>query len=579
VIEEIRITGLGVIDDAVLELGPGLTVVTGETGAGKTMVVTSISLLLGARGDAGAVRAGHAAAQVEGRVRVDVDGAVAQRVAEAGGALDDDVLLVSRSVSAEGRSRAHVGGRSAPVAVLAELAEDLVAVHGQSEQHGLLRPGRQRAVLDRFAGADVTRLVGEYRTGFVRLREVERRLVELRDGAGSAVREAEALRAGLAEVEVAAPQPAEDVELASESERLAHADALRSAAEIARGSMAGVDEVDAPDVLALLGGARKAIEPVRDRDPLLAALADRMADVGYVVGELAADLAAYAAGVDTDPARLAAVETRRAALGSLTRHLQVATVDEALAWATAAAARLVELDDTDGALAELDRERAELRARLAGLASDLTAARTRAAERFGGEVTAELVDLAMPNAVVAVEVAQRDDADGLVVGDRSLAFGADGVDEVAVLLRPHAGSEPRPLHKGASGGELSRVMLAVEVVLAGADPVPTFVFDEVDAGVGGRAATEVGARLARLARSAQVLVVTHLPQVASFADRHLVVEKSVGGAVTSSGVVALDRDARVRELARMLAGMADSELGQAHAEELLAAAESHLATL
>ena len=352
---------------------------------------------------------------------------------------------------------------------------------------------------------------------------------------------------------------------------------------MAHASLAGDDALDAPDALALLAGARRALDALREQDPQLAALADRFTEAGYLLGELAGDLSSYASGIDTDPARLAAVEERRAVLGALQRRLQVGSVNAALAWGASAAARLVELGVTDGAdgsdgvdtrLAELEAERLALRARLGASAAKLSRARAKAAATFGSAVTAELAHLAMPKAAVEVAVTQREDPDGLEVAGRSLAFGPDGVDEVAVLLRAHQGAEPRALHKGASGGELSRVMLAVEVVLAGADPVPTFVFDEVDAGVGGRAATEVGARLARLARTAQVVVVTHLPQVAAFADAHLVVEKSDDGRVTTSDVVVLDRDARVRELARMLAGMADSELGRAHAEELLEAAEA-----
>jgi DNA repair protein RecN (Recombination protein N) len=578
VIEEIRITGLGVIDEAVVTLGPGLTVVTGETGAGKTMVVTSIGLLLGARADAARVRSGHASASVEGRVVVDPTGPVAERVREAGGDLDEDVLLVARTVSAEGRSRAHLGGRGVPVALLSELAEELVSVHGQSDQQGLLRPARQRLVVDGYAGKPLEKALVDYRKDYQRLKALDRRLDEVGQGADAALREIEDLQAGLLEVEKADPQPGEDHALSQEAERLAHGDALRTAAEIAHASVAGDETIDAPDVLALLGGARRAIEPVRDRDPELAALADRIVESSYVLGELAADLSSYAAAVETDPARLAAVEDRRAVLGALLRRLQVSSVDEALAWAARAVARLGELEHSDSSLAELEAERVEVRARLSSSAGKVSAARRKAATRLGSAVTQELAHLAMPSAAVEVSLTRRADPAGLEVDGERCAFGPDGVDELAILLRPHPGSEPLALTKGASGGELSRVMLAIEVVLAGVDPVPTFVFDEVDAGVGGRAATEVGSRLAALARSAQVVVVTHLPQVAAFADAHLVVEKSDDGRVTSSDVVTLDHDGRVRELSRMLAGMEDSELGQAHAEELLAAAGAARAT-
>ena len=315
----------------------------------------------------------------------------------------------------------------------------------------------------------------------------------------------------------------------------------------------------APDAVGLVGLARRALEPVRDHDTELAGLADRLAEVSYLLADVAADLASYAGGVDADPARLAAVEDRRAALSTLTRKYG-ATVSDVIAWAEAAALRLADLDADGTRGGELTAEAAALTAELTGLAGELTAARTKAAKRFGKAVTSELAALAMPDAVVSV---------GLTT---SAELGPYGCDEVELLLAPHAGAPARGIARGASGGELSRVMLAVEVVFAGADPLPTFVFDEVDAGVGGRAAVEVGARLARLARTSQVLVVTHLPQVAAYADRHLVVEKSSDGSVTSSGVVVLDEAGRVRELTRMLAGLADSESGAAHARELLESA-------
>ena len=573
-LEEIRIRGLGVIDDALVELGPGLTVVTGETGAGKTMVVTGLGLLLGGRADRGAVRAGRAAAVVEGRVVLDeATGPVAERVTEAGGELDDGVLLVSRAVTAEGRSRAHVGGRQVPTGLLAELADDLVAVHGQSDQQRLLAPARQRLALDRFAGEPVAGPLADYTSAYARLGALDAELVELRDRARERAQEADLLRFGLAEVEAVAPLEGEDVALRHEDDRLSHAEALRSAATAAHDALAGDPVGDGPDAGVLVGAARQAVDAVAEHDPDLAALAQRLAEVGYLLADVAGDLAGYAEKVDVDPARLAAVAERRSALATLTRKYgEDATA--VLAWAQQAAERLADLDGTDERVGALEAERASLVADLSRLAAAISAARTAAATDFGARVTAELADLAMPHAVVTVDVRQRDDDDGLEVGGRPVAFGPSGVDEVELLLAPHPGAPARPLAKGASGGELSRVMLAVEVVFAGADPVPTFVFDEVDAGVGGAAAVEVGRRLARLARTAQVIVVTHLPQVAAFADRHVVVVKADDGAVTTSGVTALDDAGRVGELARMLAGMADSRSAAEHAAELIATARA-----
>lgn len=331
---------------------------------------------------------------------------------------------------------------------------------------------------------------------------------------------------------------------------------------------------DSLDAGTLLGQARRALDGVRGHDERLATLADRLAEVGYLFADVAGDLAMYADDLDADPVRLAAVEERRAVLAQLLRKYGSAEggTAEVIAWAEQGALRLAELDGDDERIEELAAEEAELRGELAELAAEVSAARQAAAGRFAEAVSAELTELAMPHARVTFELTRIDDPDGLELDGRTVGYGSHGVDEVEVLLAPHPGAAPRPIAKGASGGELSRVMLAVEVVFAASDPVPTYLFDEVDAGVGGKAAVEIGRRLAKLARSAQVVVVTHLPQVAAFADRHLVVEKTNDGTVTRSGVKTLSDEERVRELSRMLAGLEDSELGRAHAEELLAAA-------
>ena len=565
-LEEIRIGQLGVIESTTLQLGPGLTVITGETGAGKTMVVTALGLLLGGRADSGMVRSGARSARVEGVVDASSLDGFGAAVDEAGGVVEDDHVVLARNVSSEGRSRAWVGGASVPVSRLAELAEPLVAVHGQSDQHRLLRQRAQREALDRFGGAPVLALVAAYASLHSRLEATERELDEVVASARERAREADLLRFGLGEIEAVGPQPGEDAQLAADEARLGYADALRTASEQAREALSS--EAGDPDALAATSAARTLLDGVREHDAEAGALADRLAEITYLLSDVAADVASYASSVDADPNRLATVSERRAALTALTRKYGE-TVEEVLAWAETSATRLLDLDGTDERIETLRSEQQSLRAELGEVAQTLSSARAEAAARLSSEVTAELALLAMPDARIEITVSQHD-ADAptsdpppsgspLRVGKRWLRHTTSGVDEVEFLLAANTGSQPRPLHKGASGGELSRVMLALEVSLAGTSPVPTFVFDEVDAGVGGTAAVEVGRRLAQLARTAQVLVVTHLPQVAAYADHHVLVEKASDGSVTSSGLTVLDGPARERELSRMLAGMAESD--------------------
>ena len=581
-LEEVRITGLGVIDDAVLELSPGFTALTGETGAGKTMVVTGLGLLFGGRADPARVRPGADKAIVEGRLSVDPDGNVAHQVEEAGGDLDEDTIVLSRSVSAEGRSRAYAGGRSVPVSLLQYLADDLVAVHGQADQQQLLKPGRQRAALDRYAGSELAGVLVDYQRVFNQHRKVREQLESLRSAAATRAAEAEALRRGLDEIEKVNAVPDEDATLRAEEERLANADTLHAGATTAHEALLGdptSSAVDTADAITMLGHARQALEGVRAYDAALAVLADRLAEAVYLVSDVATEIASYVQSIDADPARLAQVQERRATLNRLVRTygtgvlpggavLDVPGGDIAavLEWGKRAAARLAELDSDDDTIEALAGQEAELAERVTALAGQLSALRSAAAETFAADVSAELTALAMPHAKITAVLSALPEP------------GSHGADDVEIRLAPHPGAPALPLHKGASGGELSRVMLAIEVVFAGADPVPTFVFDEVDAGVGGKAAVEIGRRLARLARQAQVIVVTHLPQVAAFADNHLVVAKADDGRITSSGVLRLDAATRVRELSRMLAGLENSEFGQAHAAELLDMAAADRAT-
>jgi DNA repair protein RecN (Recombination protein N) len=583
VLAEMRIHGLGVIDEATLELHPGLTVVTGETGAGKTMVVTGLHLLSGGRAEASRVRAGATRATVEGRFELPPDTPAARVASEAGAEPDEDGSLIAlRTVGADGRSRAHVGGRSVPAGVLSELAEQLIAVHGQNDQLKLLQSAEQRGVLDTFGGPPVTEALAAYRKIREEWLEVSQELRERTERSRELAREADLLRHGLDEISAVAPKPNEDVELVAEARRLADVDQLREAATGANVAISGTadDAADAPGALGLVAEAARRL--AGSEDPKLRDLEPRLSEAAVLLGDVGTELGSYLESLEADPTRLEGVLARQAELKQLTRKY-AADVDGVLAWAEEAEQRLSGLDTSEEALAALQRRRDELAAELGTLAVELTERRRVAAADMAGAVTAELSGLAMGQATIEMAVrpkaAGADDQLGLdVVQDGGATnryhAGPDGVDEVELRMCAHSGAAPLPVHKAASGGELSRVMLAIEVVLANADPVPTLVFDEVDAGVGGRAAVEIGRRLARLARSHQVIVVTHLAQVAAFADRHLVVDKTTANeGVTRSGIRVLDDQSRVVELARMLAGMDSTETGRAHAEELLAAAE------
>ncbi len=568
---QMRIRGVGVIDEAVLDLSPGLNVLTGETGAGKTMVVSGLGLLLGERADSMLVRSGADSAVVEGVVSLAEGHPALARAEEAGGEHDEGELILARTITAAGRSRAHVGGRTAPVGVLAELGQLLVAVHGQSDQWRLKQGDAHREVLDEFGGPSLLVLrerVGELHDSW---REAARELDRLVQASRERARDVDAITASLEEIEAVDPQPGEDAALRAEDERLAHADTLRLAAAQALSDLSGDEYAaePAPNVRDLVGAARSALAHATTHDDRLKQLDERLHEVGTLVSDLAADLTSYLDDVELDPERLQFVQERRAALGVLTRKYGE-TIDEVLAWAQRSAARLDELLTADDRVGVLTAEVSELETQLAKAATELSAARREAGVAFARRVSSELAHLAMGKAQLEVQVRTRTDPDGLPLPDGETARVArHGIDDVEILLAANPGAQPRSIAKAASGGELSRVMLALEVAGAARGGPPTFVFDEVDAGVGGRAAVDVGARLATLAEQAQVIVVTHLAQVAAFADRHLVVHKSDDGAITSSSVTTVEGEERLRELSRMMGGDPHSEAGLAHARDLL----------
>ncbi len=557
---ELRIRGLGVIDEAVLDLEKGLTVVTGETGAGKTMVVTGLGLVTGARADSSVVRNHEGTAAAEARF-TDLDPGVAAAVSRAGGVVEGGELLVARHLSSAGRSRAWLGGAQVPVATLQEL--DLVTIHGQSEQIRLSSPDRQREVLDRAAGPELAKTLGRYSSLFGERKAVVTELTALTTTALERAREADMLRFGLEEIERVSPQAGEDDDLVEEAKRLQDADQLRGQVMQAVVALAGDESMSEADQSAMdaVGLARKALHAVARTDPLaepLAALADELSSG---LTELAGQASSYLADLVADPIRLEWVEDRLAQLKGLTRKYG-ANATDVLEWARSAATRLATFQGSDERIAVLEARAQELDAELAELADTLSQLRRAAADDYGRQISAELADLAMPQARVDFAVTPLAD------------LGPWGKDHVQLLFTANAGSEPAPLGKVASGGELSRVRLAIETVLAEPDSGTTFVFDEVDAGIGGAVGLQVGLRLARLARRGQVIVVTHLAQVAAFADQQWVVVKQSDGEVTSSGLNKVEHQDRLAELARMMGGLDQTSSSLAHARELVEQAQA-----
>lgn len=570
---EIAISNLGVISHASAELSSGLTVLTGETGAGKTMVVTGLRLLTGGRADASRVRTGSGGAVVEGAFSTgglpeDAVGAVRDIATAAGADADENgEYLVSRSVKASGRSSAHLGGRRVPAATLGELASHLLTIHGQNDQLRLMAPEQQMSALDRFDPAIAAKL-RRYREAYTDWRAAAKDLKERTEKRLELAQEVDRLQFALEEIDAVSPQAGEDDELVATINRLQDVDALREAAETALVAIDGADAVggvggEEEPASDLIGRAQQALEAASDQD--LRDLGARLGEVAGVLSDVSAELGSYTGSLPSDPEELERLLQRQQEIKALTRKYAPDAAG-VVAWRDKAQARLAKIDTSEGAVEKLKAKVAELEGELQRRAAELTKARQKAAERLGAAVTEELHGLAMPKAQLRVQVSQA-------------PYGRDGADAVEILLAPNTALEPKPLATSASGGELSRVMLALEVILSASSSGATLVFDEVDAGVGGRAAVEIGRRLARLADGNQVIVVTHLPQVAAYADTHLHVSKDVGDEAVTSGVAALQPEERIEELARMMAGMDDSDTGRAHAAELFERAQSEVAQL
>ncbi len=554
-LHELSIENLGVIKSARLTLDHGLSVLTGETGAGKTMVLTGLALVTGGKAPTAIVRSDAAAALAEAVVDLPPGGGAALKLADAGVIQDDDgTVVIARSLGATARSRTVVGGRQVPQALLAECAAELVTVHGQSDQVQLRSAARQRDTLDKYAGASHLATLGAYRAAWAQLAEQRESLEKMQAGADQERQVVQHMRNDLDAIAAVDPQPDEDVVLAAEAKVLENAEAVRRGTTDARDGLTGDAE---QTVLSAIEAAKRALGDAAQHDATLEEQIKRLDEASYALTDVGSELTDYLSALDADPARLDAVLQRRSDIAGLCRRLGRDGAG-VLVYAQEAAARVADHDSWDERLASSQADADGLAAEVMRLAEELSVGRGEAAVRLAQSVNEELQQLAMATATFGV---QTDPVDA----------GPYGSDAVAMTLSAHSGAPQRPLADAASGGELSRIMLALEVSLSHGNVAPghTFVFDEVDAGVGGRAAIAVGRRLAELARTQQVLVVTHLAQVAAFADHHIVVRKDTDGMVTTSHVTEVTGEDRVQEVARLLSGQEDSSTARAHALELI----------
>ena len=553
-IESLDISNLGVIANAHVDFGPGLVVVTGETGAGKTMVLSSLQLLLGARADAALVRSGTERLSVDGIFSITPD--IGSRVEDAGGLVEGDELIVGRSVRAAGRSRAHLGSRPVPASVLADIVGSMVTIHGQSDQIRLTGEAAQRRALDQFGGSAHAAVVEEYRAAFRGAVDIKHRLDSLRGDATERAEEIEDLRGAIDQIEALDPQPGEEENLVREAARLTNVEDLRGLMGASLGFLKGDDRGDYAGAVEAARSAYAQLDEASRFDEAVADFVARARNQALELDALADDLSSYLSRLDADPQRLAQIHARRAALKDALRG-RAADIEGLLAWVQEARVRLAELSApaSDPALVEEELRAAQEHVLACG--SRLTAARATLAAELASGVNEELHALSMPDATLHIDL-------------EATKPTSHGCESVVFRLQPHPHAPARPLGQGASGGELSRVMLALELMLGRTEASSTFIFDEIDSGIGGQTATEVGARLKRLAASRQVIVVTHLAQVATFGDQHLVIEKSDG----TTQVREVRGQAREAELTRMMGGDPHSAAARRHASQVLASAVS-----
>ncbi len=542
------------ISSASLEMGPGFTALTGETGAGKTMVLTALGLLLGNRADSSTVRTGATQSLVEGRL-VTGNQELLARLQELGADTSESEILINRTVSSDGRSRAAIGGASVPISVLQEISSELVTIHGQSDQIRLRSATKQREALDSFGGEKLSEVKASYLSAYAQYKDLEARLNRMRTASEADGLKVEALRLKIADIEACVSRPGELKEIEEQIHRLSNVESLRLAASSAHQVLSSEEDQDA---VQFLGKAHRAL--ANSSDPTLLGLAGELTDLAATASEISGQLASYLADLDADPKALDELLGRKAELVALERRYGI-ELDELVDSLPALQSEVLDLDSSDEQIEKLEMQFAALESQLSALASELTSARTVAASALTDAVSDELSQLAMGGSKLVIAVSE------------ASSFESHGRDKIEFLLASHSGAEPRPLGKGASGGELSRIMLAIELVLASGHQLPTMIFDEVDAGVGGQAAVELGRRLKKLSESTQVIVVTHLPQVAAFADTQIRVSKDISGDITESSVELLSQSERQVELARMLSGNPDSEVALEHAKELMNSAK------
>ena len=558
-LEELSIRNLGVIESAHIPLSPGLNVLTGETGAGKTMVLTALSLILGGKGDSERVRTGEDRLMVAGLFGV--KDSLTAAIEEDGGSVDGNSLLVSRTITSDGKSRISIGGAPSTNAKAAELANELVEVHAQSSTQRLSKPAYVLTALDRFATIDNE--LGLYEAKYLEFRKLQERIVALKRDEATREEEVSKLKEFSSAFNAISPRIEDLQEIESELLRLESVDELQQAVSQSL-NLLDNDEIVLASILA---SSSRLLHQASAKDAELEAIAVKFADEIFALNDSVSALQRYLANLDADPGKLDYLQNRKAAINSLIKKYGVGS-DRAAAFAeiidrgNRISDRLADLEGGSARIDELTKQEFHDFLELKKLASGLSAKRQVAAAEISKKITEELAALSMPHARVAFEVATSDP-------DDSKNYSVSGIDEVSMGFASHEGSALLPLGKSASGGELSRVMLAIEVVLASSALLPTYVFDEVDAGVGGKAAMEVGRRLAKLAQVAQVIVVTHLAQVAVWADSHLVVKKSESGSVSNSDIMVLSADERKVEIARMLSGQESSQSAQEHAQELL----------